>query len=429
MPCYNYFMRFIDDTRAKEAFEHAINNQFSNFYRKKYEAAGIPADTPFSTDSFFSLPFLTREELVEEPLSKRTFVAPEEIVFAGYTSGTSSQKPLITLFSEVPNYHFEPSLGLSITRPLVVLPALCKNFGHTFIQQCRQAKNKVAPIFADYQNLANSAVLAEAGMCDSIYATPTQAVLIHEHLKKYYDPSAIKLLALSGEILTDIRREELKRMYSNALIANLYASSEIGQFILFPCEKIMCAGENKFHILTEAVVAIELVEGELTISYGLNKAMPLIRYKTGDYFEATEEKCACGLPGPVLLWSHRSGVDRLRLNGVEFTVALADKAFGNITHVENPNYQIHFYGGNAEATDCPRIVIEIKDEILTKDKRRADFLAPLVAEEIKDKWAVSGSANLKMLVERGLFDGPEIVFVSEFSFPGAKIRRFVNHLA
>ena len=421
-------MKFFDEKRARGAFEYVINNQFSDFYRKKYKKAGLELPEDFSIDFFQSLPFLTRDELVETPLSKRTFVAGEEIVFAGYTSGTSSQKPLITLFSDVPNYYFEPSLGLSATRPLIVLPALCKNFGHTFIQQCRQAKNKVAPIFADYQNLANSAILAEAGRCDSVYATPTQASLIHEHIKKYYDPSVIKLLALSGEILTDIRREELKRMYPNASIANLYASSEIGQFVLFPCEKIMRAGENRFHILEDALAALELIDGELVVSYGLNKAMPLIRYKTGDYFEEISELCSCGTKGPIFKWSHRSGVDRLRLNGVEFTVALADKAFGNITYVENPNYQIHFYGGNAEATDRPRIIVEIKDEILTKDKRRADFLAPLVAEEIKDKWAVSGSANLRTLVEQRLFDGPEVVFVSEFSFPGVKIRRFVNHL-
>lgn len=422
-------MRLVNEEKTRELINFVLGNKYSDFYRQKYEKTGVKPPNDFSLDFFQTLPFLTREELVETPLAKRTFVPAEEIIFAGYTSGTSSQKPLITLFSAVDDYHFEPSLGLPIKRPLVVLPALCKNFGHTFIQQCRQAKNKLAPIFGDYQNLANSAVLAGAAKCDSVYGTPTQAVLIHEHIKKYHDQSAIKLLALSGEILTETRRKELAQMYPNALIANLYASSEIGQFILFPCEKIMREGGNKFHVLAEAVSAIELVDSELVVTYGPNKAMPLVRYKTGDHFEAVEKKCDCGLPGPVLSWSHRSGVDKLRLNGVEFTVALADKAFTNLSHLENPNYQVHFYAGDAPEALIPRAVVEIKDETLAKDKRRADFLAPLVAEEIKDKWAISGSANFRTLNERKLFNGPEIVFVSEFSFPGAKIKRFVNHIS
>jgi phenylacetate-CoA ligase len=411
-------MRWINQDRLDKLITRAIESPHSDFHRKRIPSfAGLE-----------SLPFLTRKDLAETPVETRTFVSREDVRFVGYTSGTTSGKPLITPVSDVENYFFEPSLGMGITRPLIIYPPLNKNFGHTFIQQCRQAQNPVTPVFGDTQNLANSAILARETGCDAIYATPTIASLVHEHIERHYDPKKIRLLALSSETLTPARRDELSRMYPEARIANLYASSEIGQFILFPCPHIIEAGRDEFHILEEAITALELNgedEGELVVSYDLNKASPLIRYRTGDHFKVVGTNCPCGIKSPILAWSHRDSVDRVRVNGVEFLVSHTDQIMASIPHLFRPQYQIHFRQGLKTAVS---ITIEIEDPTLSTDTDRTETLAQLVRDHLLSAWRVGQASSLAEAVSSGLFDTPKVVFVTRLSHQGAKTRRLISHL-
>ena len=409
-------MRWVNRERLVELIEHVRNNPHSRFYAAKY--AGLP----FDEENFFNLPYLTREELVATPVMERLYVSQREVRFVAFTSGTSARVPLITPFSDVENYFFEPSLGLSVARPLIIYPPLNKNFGHTFIEQCREARAPVSPVFADYQNLRNSAVLARMLGCDSLYATPTIALLFAEHARACNIEQSFKLLALSSETLSRARREELCVAYPNARVANLYASSEIGQFALVPCPRMIERGENHFHIIADALAAVELYEGELVVSYGLNRACPLLRYRTGDHFEEVEGGCPCGLPGPVLAWSHRAEVDRVRLNGVEFDVESADRAMGSLRELVRPHYQVHFREGKSGM----QIEVEVEEPRLAAHKERA-ALGERLARELALAWRISSGASVKDALARGLFSSLSMNFVSTLSAQGLKTKRFVNH--
>lgn len=392
-------------------------NPYSGFYSKKY------TDHTVDTEHFFGLPPLTRAELVDTPLTERTFVPQEDVRFAGFTSGTSAQKPLITLFSDVENYFVEPSLGLAVNRPLIIYPPLNKNFGHTFVQQCRQAAHPVSPMFADFQNLANSALIAKATRCDAIYATPTIATLFAEHARGQGIAQDFKLLALSSETLTRARRQELGRLYPNAKVANLYASSEIGQFVFMPCERMIERGEDSFHILAEALAAIELIDGELIISYGLNRAMPLVRYRTGDRFEEVAEGCNCSRPGPVLRWSHRAEVDRVRLSGVEFDVEETDRVFSRLSR-PTARYQVHFNENPAGGID---LVAQIEDTEALRSGAPA-LIERALRSELLDSWQLSAGAVMRDALARGLFSSFTVSIVPALSVSGAKAKRFINHV-
>jgi phenylacetate-CoA ligase len=249
-------------------------------------------------------------------------------------------------------------------------------------------------VFADYQNLANSAVIADKTNADAIYATPTIAVELAFHIKNYYDPSKIKLLALGSETLTDSHRRQLKLLYPNAKIANLYASSEIGQYILYPCKEIMNEDENTFHLLDEAVMSAELIDNELIVTYSKNKALPLIRYKTGDSFEIVNDKCKCGLAGPILKWLGRKEIDKIRITGIEIHTEDVENVFSKISGHIGSQYQLHFY--------------EIKDEGKNKVKIVIEIINPLGKE----------SPVSNMIIEK----------VKELSFKSSKTRRLVNHI-
>ena len=410
-------MRWVNPKLLPDLLSFVQNNPHSDFYDKKY--AGLES----AVENFSKLPLLTRAELVETPLAQRTFVPQKEVRFVGFTSGTSAQKPLITLFSDVEDYHVEPSLGIDIVRPLIIYPPLNKNFGHTFVQQCRQAKKPVSPMFADFQNLANSALIAKETGCDAIYATPTIATLFAEHARTQGIAEHFKLLALSSETLTEARRADLVRLYPNAKIANLYASSEIGQFVLTPCERMIERGGSSFHILAEALAAVELIDGELVVSYGLNRAMPLVRYQTGDRFEEVAEGCSCGRQGPVLRWSHRAEVDRVRLSGVEFDVEEADRVFGRLSR-PSARYQVHFKENSGGGID---IVVEIEDKE-TLRAGQAPVVERALRSELLDLWRISSGAVMRDALARGLFASLTVMIVPAVSVSGTKARRFINHV-
>lgn len=340
-------MKFFDEKRAREVFQHAVHNQFSDFYRKKYEAAGIQTNTQFSPDFFFSLPLLTRQEVIDTPLAERTFVPPEKVILFSYTSGTTTNMPLVIPMSDIVTpyigSYFDPSFGTDAQKILVVCPPINKRLHWVFTEQCRHLSLPKTAVFGDYQNLANSAFLAKITECDGIYATPTIALLLLEQLKRYYDPRKIKILGLVGEVLTKSQRKLLAIGYPNAEIANHYGSSEAAQPILVPCKNIIEEGRNEFHLLEPLIAVAELVDGELILTYAANEAMPFIRYRTGDYFTALPEPCACGAKTPRLAWAYRDLVDRMRVGGVDFRVEETDRLFSSLLSLPPCEYQIHFY--------------------------------------------------------------------------------------
>lgn len=402
---------------AKE-IERVYSSPHSDFYKKKLSLA-----SPFSEVTLTDLPFLTRKELVDTPPDERLYVLREDVAFVGFTSGTTSNKPLVSYFSSVDRYFFEPSLGMPITRPLITYPPLNKNFSASFIQQCRQALNKVTPVLADYQNLPNSAIIARETNIDAIYATPTIAGNLEEHIEKYYDSKKIKLLALSSETLTQTKRDQLQHLYPNAAIANLYASSEIGQFILYPCTHMMERNESSFHFLSEALIALELIDGELVVTYALNKAFPLIRYRTGDFFEVVSDSCSCGLPGPTLRWSGREQVDKIRMHGFEIRREDMDALFASMSGIAGDDYQIHVRV-DADSPKKIRVDVELRDAgIITHH----DSVATMVKNELLERWILAPGVSIADAIERGVISDVRVSFVRAFSLATEKTRRLVNH--
>lgn len=403
----------------KKEVERIYASPYADFYKKKFSFASLPNQVTIT-----DLPFLSRKELVDTPPDERLYVPQEDVAFVGFTSGTTSNKPLVTYFSSVAHYFFEPSLGTSIIRALITYPPLNKNFSTSFSQQCRQAERKVTPVFADYQNLPNSAIIASETRVDAIYATPTIADNLAEYIEKFYEPKNIKLLVLSSETLTQMKRDLLARQYPNAAIANLYASSEIGQFILYPCTRMLEYNEPSFHFLHEALIALELIDGELVVTYALNKAFPLIRYKTGDFFEVVRESCDCGLPGATLRWSGREQVDKIRMHGFEIRAEDIEGLFASMRGIAGDDYQVHIRHDDNDAKKI-RIDVELKNKEHSATQRYG--MAEIVKNELLRSWMLAPGVSIARAIERGIISSIRVSFVQSFSLTTEKTRRLINH--
>lgn len=430
---------YADPKKLKNLLTRVYTSPYSDFYLDIYKTSSIEAspsirkdfldtvlkedtewDIPKAQDVLKHIPLLHRKDITRVHPKKRTYVPDSEIEFISYTSGTSDGKPLVIQWSHVNTYFFDPSLGLPVSKPLVLHPALNKNFGHTFIQQCRQSSRKLSPVFADYQQLPQSAILAEETSIDSIYTTPTLAEHLYGHLSKRYDTLQIKLLVLFSETLTKTKRDILKRMYPSAHIANVYASSEIGQILFFPTPEEIQSDKEHMHILKDAVVAVELIEDELVITMEQNEAFPLIRYATGDYFEYSESDDS-------LRWKGRNSIDVLKINGIEIRIEDVEKAISYCSLEIGPVYQLHFYSHMHESKSNEQIRIVVETIV----QHPTTFAKEEAKEKIKDTlmhmWHLTSSATLEDAIHKGLVSDLEIRFVDSLSTQGTKSRKLVSH--
>ena len=399
---------YFNETAFVEALLVALDDRYCSFYKQKYQTVDMAASPAVQ---LASLPFLTREELVATPLFERVYVAPTDVRFIAYTSGTTSGTPLLCPFGTVTDYQFSPSLGTGAVRPLIVYPPLNKVFGASFIQQCAQASQPVTPVFGDVAQLANSAVLAAQTACDSLYATPTLARQLAPYIQEHYTVAAIKLVAVASELLTDPVYEQLRVLYPAATIVNLYASSEIGQFIMHSQP-----GESPhiLHLIPETVAAAEIIAGELVVTYTKNPAFPLLRYRTGDYFRVVDE-----VAGAVTL-DGRAGVDVIKVGGYEIRSGDIDTFFSHVPQAVTA-YQVHSRPGRQPETSFLQVECVGTSGSLSSDALR------LLRETFLQQFRLADGVSVATAVERGIVDDVEFVSVPAVSAGGAKRKVLVQH--
>lgn len=114
-------------------------------------------------------------------------------------------------------------------------------------------------------------------------------------------PFNLKCVITTSEVLTDYHRKLIEDIFSTRVF-NEYGCGEIGS-VAHECEA------GSLHVMAENMI-VEVLDGdrvckhgemgELVITELNNKAMPLIRYRTGDFGSLSHGTCACGRSLPVI---------------------------------------------------------------------------------------------------------------------------------
>ncbi len=367
---------------------------------------------------FTAIPISKRGDVANVPVRDRMNVVKSDVVFYGSTSGTSSSTPLLIPFSHVDDYHFDPTFGGAVTRPLIIYPPLLGSFGHSFVRQCREREVPATPVFSDFRNLHNAAIVARETDVDSIYATPTIAAAFAECCSAYMDPSRIRLIVLGSETVTSVQRDRIASVFSNARIVNAYASAEVGQFILLPPEESSSNTTDEFTPIPGTLAALELLEGELVVTYGNNRAHPLIRYATGDMFEVSG---SCNDGRPIVRWLHRDGVDRVRVNGLEFTAGAFDELIAKASPVPGaPRYQVRCI---EQKNGSVRIEIDIEAGTESSSVYQ-QAATELVCNYLLDEWLLPSGKPFSFAVDGGMFARPVVRFVQQLPV-SLKAKKFI----
>jgi phenylacetate-CoA ligase len=137
---------------------------------------------------------------------------------------------------------------------------------------------------------------------DAAYGLPSALLEAGQALRRIGRTAPIARLFTSGELLSQATRQHLTESYG-ARIYDIYGTSETKE-IAWECE------EGRLHI-NHDVMCVEVLdssgltlgpseEGTIVVTLLVNRAMPLIRYRTGDRGTLREGDCPCGRRGPLL---------------------------------------------------------------------------------------------------------------------------------
>jgi phenylacetate-CoA ligase len=165
---------------------------------------------------------------------------------------------------------------------------------------------------------------------DVVYGLPSALLEAGRHLREQGRPLQTRALFTSGELLQSAVRDSLRAAFQ-APVYDIYGTSETKE-IAWECR----AGGR--HINAD-VVHVEVVddagqvlpngaEGNLLATVLVNRAMPLLRYRTGDRATLQSGVCACGCPMPRLgiVTGRAADIlvlrDGLRISPYAFTCAI-----------------------------------------------------------------------------------------------------------
>lgn len=275
----------------------------SRFYRRLYGMKD--GDAPLSINSlkeWRTLPFLTKKDLLNTPLSERSFVPIRDIDYLTSTSGTTGALPLFIPRAHTREYEFRTRFydfagAVLSSKPV---PHQHEEFLATLGLPPRV-------VVLDMHNLEASARLARAAGVDAIFAYSPYLPLIAGHLVREGIAKDIRFIETGGDTCSRTQFEYMRTTFPNAILTSTYGLSDFENSPMgIQCRPSTDDEPAEMYHEKDGMYAELLdietgellepkasIEGELVMSAyrGEPAAFPMIRYKTGDRVRVYEECC------------------------------------------------------------------------------------------------------------------------------------------
>jgi phenylacetate-CoA ligase len=302
--------------RLDETLQHCARN--SPFYRRRLAAAGHPGRLGGLAE-VTGIPFTVKQDLRHGYPFEFLAVPRGEIVRYGESTGTTGAPTSAFITYEdwvCGNVGVEQALGRWFSPGDLVFIAIPYEltFASYDIDRALEALgvtvvavgalNQVCPFERVVEMMHRLKPTA-------IVCTPTRALRLYDLSRSMgYDPRGAELetILYVGETCAEAKLRRIARMWDVQLI-NAYGSTETNSLAL-PCRagRLHLTEDRHYFEIIDPVTGDVLPHGsrgELVLTSLLTRAMPLLRYRTGDLATISEEPCECGARSLVLAHSGR----------------------------------------------------------------------------------------------------------------------------
>jgi phenylacetate-CoA ligase len=270
------------------------------FYREAFRAAGIRADSIRSVLDLRKLPLTTSQDFRDY---QRFLCTPETSLAAVFTTSGTTGEPKRAYFTyrEIRSLCNFAAVALRFRYRgrLVVLIALPLGhglwIGSAIAQRVvEQAGGLGLPVGAGDPDETIKWMRRFAP--NMVISSPSYMMALTRHAGRTGYRPALERIVVSGEPLVEEQKAAFHD-YWGARVLDSYGLTEIGGGQTLALPECQALHLNDLHMVTEIIdpiTARPAKEGELVFTTLLREAMPLVRYRSGDYGYWAE--CTCGLP-------------------------------------------------------------------------------------------------------------------------------------
>lgn len=412
-----------------DIIDFVINNEYSDFYRKKYNNINTKIN---NYEDFCKLPILKKDELLETDIYSRIFFPEEKIDYLTFTSWTSNNK--IPTFIPHINETFEFSSKLTYDEDLFVSYwanriLILYKLWRQLIQLNAMKKEKTfsVPWFVD--NMKLSWFVCKQIWINWILSSPTFLLALAEELKKIdFDFWTVKYILLGSEFCSVQKLEYIQNIFPNAFINSKYWNAETW-FRWYRCKYLSAKYKPSFyHITKNEFLEIHKPDenwyGKILHTNLVKDMIPLIRYDTWDYGKITSYSCECWEKQLLELW-WKSNFDILKFHWVILYSSLISNTLDSIKTYIKPFFQMHVYEREVEWKILPELILFLilnnKDDINKQINLKEFFI-----ENISKNLFLWKKSTLKNLVDKWLFLPLKIEFKDELWIDAYK-KTIISH--
>lgn len=396
----------------------ALAQSGSPFYAERLK--GVDAAT-FELADVAGLPFTTKDDLREHMMDMLSRDLDEACFFYETTGTTGRATPCPRDVREVlaSNAHLTESWRNIFSQYFpdrsprigVMVPTEVHSSGDTLGDVARNLDAMIAKIwpYSPVIGFKKALELMHQLELEVIFCVPSVAMTLARAAHFYgYDPAsdfAAKVFLVTGELCTPSLARQIDQAWNVTTYNALYGAQE-SLIICSACRhgQMHMAKPNYFHELRHpdtGEMSGPYGVGELVVTMLIEGSKPLIRYRTGDVVEISENGCGCGIVGPVVQIIGRTH-DQLRLGERRFRAWQLEEAL--LRHVDSClGYQVQI-AQDERGHDHVRLRLDAVDEAAVKaGSADSDRLASLIGTELGVHVDVEWLTELDPVTTTGAF--------------------------
>ncbi len=378
--------------RLRETVRYAMERV--PFYRKRFEEAGLDAVAFDQLEDIQKLPFTRKSDLRENYPFGLFAVKQEEVARIHASSGTSGKATVVGYTQE----DLDDWAG-AVARGLVMAGAkrtdlLHNAYGYGLFTGglglhagAEKLGMTVVPVSGG--NTDRQITLIEDFKPAGICGTPSYVLRLAERMEERgINPrtTGLRYGIFGAEPWSEEMRRTLEEKL-NITALDIYGLSEI----MGPGVAIECPAQQGLHIMDDLFIT-EVIDpstgeplpegmvGELVFTSLKKKALPIIRYRTGDLASITRETCACGRTTTRMSRITGRTDDMMIIRGVNVFPSEIERVLLKQDGV-TPHYQIHLV--KRHGLDAIELHVELEEQTQQEAVMRT------VCEAIKSECLIS----------------------------------------
>lgn len=369
----------------------------SPFYRKLYK----DLDKINSLEELYKIPIINKDHIIQYG-NKMVCVNQSKIsrIVSLETSGTMGKNKRIYFTEEDQELtvdFFIRGLSFLVKKGdvmMIMLPFERENGVGDLIKQSLEIM-KVKPVLnGSLDSLKKTTNLMINNKVNSIVGMPVEILALGKYIKKENLPINIKSILLSADMVNNTFIREIKKVY-NCEVFNHFGMTETGLGCAVDCDyhEGMHIRENDLLVEIINPMTKESIKdgesGEIIITTLTRKAMPLIRYATGDISSFLTGQCSCkSILKRLNKIKYRMDDNvhigknlYININSIDNILFRLDNLINYKVFVENSyNYyelklQLNFFKDNEKILpyDNENLKIRIKDLLLTNPRIKKSY--------------------------------------------------------